>query len=59
MVLAALGLSWGCSATLDSLNEGAESAGESAGKVISLPTSAAEGAAGGISGKDSPNPYNR
>ncbi|MBE9532192.1 MAG: hypothetical protein IME98_05250, partial [Proteobacteria bacterium] len=45
--------------SLDKVNEDAEKAGETAGKVISIPASAGAGAAGSVKGEDGPNPYNR
>ncbi|MEE8575535.1 MAG: hypothetical protein V3T30_08995 [Thermodesulfobacteriota bacterium] len=46
---------YGCA----SVHQGAETAGEAGGKVISVPNSVSEGAAKGIAGKPKSNPYNR
>ena len=45
---------------LDKANEGAREVGKPVGKVMSIPGSAAEGAAEGmITSEDDENPYNR
>jgi len=53
----ALGLAtiYGC----ETVNKGAEKAGEGAGKVLRVPNSASEGAAEGLRGKPESNPYQR
>lgn len=59
LLILAMTFAYGCSGTLEGANKGAEAAGESAGKVLRIPMSAGEGAAGGIKGEGGPNPYNR
>ena len=59
LLLFSLPLFYGCACSLETVNKDAREAGESAGKVISLPTSVSEGAAEGVKGEDDPNPYNR
>lgn len=58
-LLLVLCLAYGCGATLERANKGAETAGESTGKALRIPISAGEGAAEGIKGEDGPNPYKR
>lgn len=53
-VLSLTGLT-GCAA----VNQGAEKAGETAGKAMRVPISASEGTAKGIAGEPESNPYNR
>ena len=59
--MAALGLLFacGCASTSESANKGANQAGQAAGGVMRVPNSVSEGAAQGVAGQPSPNPYNR
>jgi len=57
----ALGLLFvsGCASQMDSANQGASQAGQTAGSAARVPNSFMEGAAKGVAGQPSPNPYNR
>lgn len=57
VVLVVIGLAalYGC----ETVNRGAEKVGEGAGRVMSVPNSASEGAATGLQGRPASNPYNR
>ena len=57
----ALGLLFacGCASQMESANKGANQAGQTAGGVMRLPNSVSEGAAQGVAGQPSPNPYGR
>ena len=59
--LAALGLLFacGCASTSESANKGANQVGQGVGGVSRLPNSFSEGAAQGVAGQPSPNPYGR
>jgi hypothetical protein len=59
--MAALGLLFacGCASTSESANKGANQVGQGVGGVSRLPNSFSEGAAQGVAGQPSPNPYNR
>jgi hypothetical protein len=60
IVLAAAMLgAYGCASTMESANKGAETVGETGGRVLRLPSSVSEGAAGGIAGEPEKNPYGR
>ncbi len=57
LLIFVLGLTtiYGC----ETMNKGAEKVGEGTGKVLNVPNSASEGAAGALQGKPESNPYNR
>ncbi|MGA2221671.1 MAG: hypothetical protein ABSH21_07825 [Verrucomicrobiia bacterium] len=59
--MAAVGLLFacGCASQTESVNQGANQAGQAAGGVMRLPNSVSEGAAQGVAGQPSPNPYGR
>jgi len=59
--MAAVGmlLACGCASQIESANQGANQAGQTVGSVSRLPNSFSEGAAKGVAGQPSPNPYNR
>jgi hypothetical protein len=56
---AGLLLACGCASQIDSANQGANQVGQTAGGISRVPNSAIEGAAKGVAGQPSPNPYNR
>lgn len=56
-VVAAVGLLVACGC--ESVNQGANQAGQAAGGAMRVPNSVSEGAASGVAGQPSPNPYNR
>ena len=56
---AGLLLACGCASQIDSANRGANQVGQTAGGISRVPNSAIEGAAQGVAGQPSPNPYNR
>ena len=56
---AAASMIWGCAATIEDVNRGAEKTGKAAGGVIRVPSSVSEGAAEGIAGEPESNPYGR
>jgi hypothetical protein len=60
-VVVALGLLFvcGCASQMESANKGANQAGQAAGGVMRVPNSVSEGAAQGVAGQPSPNPYGR
>ena len=59
--MAAVGLllACGCASQIESANQGTNQAGQTVGGVSRLPNSFSEGAAKGVAGQPSPNPYNR
>ena len=59
--IAAAGLLFvcGCASQMESASQGANQAGQVVGGVSRLPNSVSEGAAKGVAGQPSPNPYNR
>jgi len=59
--MAAVGLLFacGCASQMESANQGANQAGQTAGGVMRLRNSVSEGAAQGVAGQPSPNPYGR
>jgi len=59
--IAAVGLLFacGCASQINSANQGANQAGQTVGGVSRLPNSFSEGAAQGVAGQPSPNPYGR
>lgn len=59
--LAAIGLLFvsGCASQMESANKGANQTGQTVGGAARLPNSFTEGAAKGVAGQPSPNPYNR
>jgi len=59
--MAALGLLFacGCASQTESANQGVNQVGQTVGGVSRLPNSFSEGAAKGVAGQPSPNPYNR
>ncbi len=61
LIMTAAGLlcSAGCVSQMESANQGAKQAGQTAGGVIRIPNSLTEGVAKGTAGQPSPNPYNR
>jgi len=59
MAAAALLLAGGCATQMESANQGANQAGQTAGSAARVPNSFIEGAAKGTAGQNSPNPYNR
>ena len=59
LIAAGLLLGSGCASQMESANQGANQAGQTAGGVARLPNSFTEGAAKGTAGQPSPNPYNR
>jgi hypothetical protein len=60
-LLAAAGLSWltGCASTMENVNQGARDVGRPAGSISRVPGSVMEGAAEGVAGSPTPNPYGR
>lgn len=52
-------LAGGCASQMETANRGASTAGETAGGAARLPNSFMEGAASGIAGQPTANPYNR
>ncbi|HEX4263810.1 MAG TPA: hypothetical protein VH597_05685 [Verrucomicrobiae bacterium] len=56
---AGLLLACGCASQVESANQGANQVGQTAGGISRVPNSAIEGAAKGVAGQPSPNPYNR
>ena len=52
-------LAGGCASQTESLNQGARNVGQPVGGVSRVPGSFMEGAAQGVAGQPSPNPYNR
>jgi len=54
-------LAWlaGCASTMENVNQGARDAGRPVGGVTRVPGSVMEGAAQGVAGQPTPNPYNR
>jgi hypothetical protein len=59
ITIAALLLASGCASQMNTANEGANQAGQTAGGAARVPNSFIEGAAKGTAGQNSPNPYNR
>jgi hypothetical protein len=59
--MAGLGLllACGCASQSESANRGANQVGQGVGGVSRLPNSFSEGAAQGVAGQPSPNPYGR
>jgi len=59
--VAAVGLllACGCASQSESVNQGARQVGQPVGGAARLPGSVMEGAAQGVAGQPSPNPYNR
>jgi predicted Rossmann-fold nucleotide-binding protein len=59
--VAALGLllACGCASTMEDVNQGARDVGRPVGGVARIPGSVMEGAAEGVAGQPTPNPYNR
>lgn len=49
----------GCASTLENVNRGAEETGKAGGRILRIPSSVSEGAAGGIAGEPESNPYGR
>jgi len=49
----------GCASQMETANQGANQVGQTAGGVSRLPNSFSEGAAKGVAGQPSPNPYGR
>ena len=56
-VVAAIGFMVACGC--ESVNQGANQAGQAAGGAMRVPDSVSEGAAQGVAGQPSPNPYGR
>jgi len=56
-VVAAVGLLIACGC--ESVNQGANQAGQGVGGAMRVPNSVSEGAAQGVAGQPSPNPYGR
>ena len=52
-------LACGCASQSESANKGVNQVGQGVGGVSRLPNSFSEGAAQGVAGQPSPNPYNR
>ena len=52
-----MGLLFACGC--ESANQGAKAEGEPVGGAMRVPNSVSEGAAQGVAGQPSPNPYNR
>ena len=52
-------LAGGCASQSESVNQGARTVGQPVGGASRLPGSFMEGAAQGVAGQPSPNPYNR
>ena len=59
--MAAVGilLASGCASQMETANKGANQGGQVVGGVMRVPNSVSEGAAKGVAGQPSPNPYNR
>lgn len=59
--MAAVGLllACGCASTSESVNQGARQVGQPVGGAARVPGSFMEGAAQGVAGQPSPNPYGR
>ena len=60
-VVTAVGLlvACGCASTSESANKGANQVGQGVGGAMRVPNSVSEGAAQGVAGQPSPNPYGR
>ena len=60
-ILLAASVSWlaGCASTMENVNQGARDVGRPAGSVSRVPGSVMEGAAQGVAGQPTANPYNR
>ena len=61
VLLTAAGLSLlvGCASTMENVNQGAQDAGRPVGSVTRVPGSVMEGAAQGVAGQPTANPYGR
>jgi hypothetical protein len=59
IVVLGLMFACGCASQMESANQGVGQAGQTVGGVSRLPNSFSEGAAKGVAGQPSPNPYNR
>jgi len=49
----------GCATPVENVNQGANNSGQAVGSIMRIPNSFTEGAASGVAGQTSPNPYNR
>jgi hypothetical protein len=49
----------GCASTMEDVNQGAKEVGKPVGGVMRVPGSVMEGAAEGVAGQPTPNPYKR
>ena len=59
MAVVGLMLACGCASQSEKVNQGAQQVGQPVGGAARLPGSVMEGAAQGVAGQPSPNPYNR
>jgi hypothetical protein len=59
MVVAGLLFACGCASQSESVNQGAQKVGQPVGGAARVPGSFMEGAAQGVAGQPSPNPYGR
>lgn len=59
MAVTGLLLLSGCASQMESANQGANTAGQTVGGAMRIPNSATEGAAKGIAGPPTANPYGR
>ena len=59
MLIFFLLFAFGCSSTLEQVNEGAKEVGKTTGQIIRMPSSVSEGAAEGIAGESESDPYDR
>jgi hypothetical protein len=59
MAAISLLLTVGCASQMEDVNQGAQAVGQPVGGAARIPGSFMEGAAEGVAGQPSPNPYNR
>jgi hypothetical protein len=59
LLAAVVALVSGCASTMEDVNKGAQDVGRPVGGVARVPGSFMEGAAQGVAGQPSPNPYGR
>ena len=59
LALAGLIFASGCASQMETANQGANAAGQTAGGAMRVPNSFSEGAAKGVAGPPTANPYGR
>jgi len=59
LAVAGLVFASGCASQVETANQGANTAGQTAGGAMRLPNSFSEGAAAGVAGPPTANPYGR